>query len=70
MTNPTHKHSDCKGTFKPCGLDRDNGNVLCVFMCSDCKAAVEYPAEMVEPPDRTDPPKWPPTGTIRVSVDW
>ena len=69
MTEPTHKRPDCTGTFEPNGLDRDDGISFCVFLCSGCGATVEYPAKVVEFPDRTNLPKWPPTGTIRVRLD-
>lgn len=69
MTEPTHSRPDCTGTFKPHGLDRNCGKTFCVFLCSGCEATVGYPADVVEYPDRTDPPTWPPTGTIRVRLD-
>ena len=69
MTETTHNCPDCTGTFKPNGLDWDHGKTFCVFLCSGCGATVEYPAEVVEYPDQTDPPRWPPTGTIWVRVD-
>ena len=67
MTEFTHERPGCPGPFKPNGLDRDNAS--CVFLCSGCGATGEFPAEVVKYPDRMDPPKWPPTGTIRVSLD-